>query len=519
MSLFDKASLVVTPNGVKEGKLYSIKPTDGSGDLNVVRATSATRVDANGLVEIPRTNLLTYSNDFTNWIGSGYITANYDISPDGTQNASRCLFTGANQILSRSSTLSTGVDCSATIYIKGTSGETIQLAAGGVDKKHTLNGSWQRIETNATSINSTILLNTFGGATARDLLIYGAQLEQGVSATEYIPTTSSIRTKFAGITQDGSSASNILRLDYTNGSCPSILVEPQRTNFITYSEDFTQWSKIGGVVVTNNFAISPDGTQNASKLVYNGTTSGRIELSTSASGTVTQSVYLKTESGTQAVSIGASSGSLLEVTVTNEWQRFEFTGSGNFPRVLCNDVATIYAWGAQLEEGSYATSYIPTVASTVTRNADVISKTGISDLIGQTEGTVFLDANISTRSNTRFLLDLQDGTNNDVFQFVLNGNTLTVNIFDSGILQASLNGGFCLGRKKIALGYKLNDFVLYVDGVQISTDTSGTIPTTSLIALGHLNISSGYELGDSINSTALWKTRLDNATLAQLTTL
>ena len=103
MSLFEQASLIVTPNAVKEGKLFSIKPTDGSGDLSVVRATSASRVDQNGLVEIPRTNLATYSEDFTNssWnkitsgasVSTPIVTSNSAISPDGTMNADLIEFT------------------------------------------------------------------------------------------------------------------------------------------------------------------------------------------------------------------------------------------------------------------------------------------------------------------------------------------------------------------------------------------------------------------------------------------
>ena len=147
------------------------------------------------LLEPQRTNLITNSEYFGTWTGSTYITSNYAISPDGSQNASRCLFTGSNQVLTITSSLSTGVSCSATIYVKGTSGETIRLAAGGVDTMHTLNGDWQRIETNATSINSTFVLNTFGGATARDLLIFGAQLEEASYATSYIPTYGSSVTR------------------------------------------------------------------------------------------------------------------------------------------------------------------------------------------------------------------------------------------------------------------------------------------------------------------------------------
>ena len=70
MSLLDTASLIVTPNGYKEGKLYSVIPSDGSGDLSVTRATTATRVNSQGLVELVPYNLLQYSEDFSNayWI-------------------------------------------------------------------------------------------------------------------------------------------------------------------------------------------------------------------------------------------------------------------------------------------------------------------------------------------------------------------------------------------------------------------------------------------------------------------
>ena len=208
----------------KENSLLGYNSENGNYKplpFDFTRASSATFVNKSGLIEtaasgVPRidfsndangalllepqsTNLVTYSSDFSQWSGSGYITSNYAISPDGTQNASRCLFTGANQVLSKTSTLSTGVSCSATFYVKGVSGETIRLAAGGADTTHLLNGSWQRIETNSTSINSTIVLNTFGGATARDLLIYGAQLEQGSYATSLINTQGSAVTRVADV--------------------------------------------------------------------------------------------------------------------------------------------------------------------------------------------------------------------------------------------------------------------------------------------------------------------------------
>ena len=403
MSLFESASLVVTPNGTKASKLYAIKPTDGSGDLSVTRATTATRVNSAGLIE--------------------------------------------------------------------------------------------------------------------------------------------------------SVASNVPRLDYTNSTCPSILVEPQRTNLATYSEETNNiiWNAFLCTVTANNL-ISPNGTQNADTVTTTANNSflGRAIVIPIDGATYTQSIFAKWVSGyelfkfrtalTGGVSVAKETvfnlrtGAVISSDTTykvenygNGWFRFSHQITNNstnvafnyqiFPTNESTQTQSASFWGMQSEIGSYATSYIPTVASAVTRNADVISKTGISSLIGQTEGTLFIDANISLRSNTRVLLDVQDGTNNDTFQFVLGGNSLTVNIYDGGVLQAGLNGGYCLGRKKIALGYKANDFVLYIDGVQIAIDTSGSIPAASLIALGYLYIADGFELGDSINTFANWKTRLSNSELATLTTI
>ena len=193
MSLFDDASLCVTPNGQKAGKLYSIKPTDGSGDLSVTRATTATRINSSGLIE--------------------------------------------------------------------------------------------------------------------------------------------------------SVANNVPRLDYTNGSCPSILVEPTRTNLVLNS----------ATVATQTIASLAQ--------VYT--------LSFYGTGTITLS-------GTHTATIVGTGTTRKTYTFTAIVGALVLTVSGT-----CTN--------GQLEAGANATSYIPTVASTVTRNADVISKTGISSLIGQTEGTIFVD--------------------------------------------------------------------------------------------------------------------------------
>jgi len=203
----------------KEGSLLAYNNENGNFKplpFDFTRASSATRVNSQGLIEVvernqprvdyssgegalllepSRSNLVTYSEDFSNWTsGSTYTTQNYAISPDGTQNASRLLFTGLAQNI-YINTSATG-DVVGSLYVKGTSGETIQLFVGGGETQFTLNGNWQRIVVEKTSsTNGFININTNGGATARDLLIWGAQLEQGSYATSYIPTQGAAVTR------------------------------------------------------------------------------------------------------------------------------------------------------------------------------------------------------------------------------------------------------------------------------------------------------------------------------------
>jgi hypothetical protein len=572
MSLFDSASICITPNGVKEGKLYSIKPSDGSGDLSVTRATTATRVNSEGLIEVVPYNLLQYSEQIDNaaWtkFSPCFATANTTTAPNGTLTADT-ISTSSTSVIRQTISLNAQSVYSYSIYIKKiaydffglqslingngvkstfniSTGVVVSQGSGHTASIQSVGNGWFRcsITFNVGSSDSNIFdLATDTSSTQQTFYAWGAQLVQGSSAKDYYPTTTRL---------------NIPRLDYTNGSCPSILVEPQRTNILTYSNNFTNstWTK-ANASISSNSVTSPDGTQNASKLVEDTANSqhyfrSNFTIVTSGSS-YTYSIFAKKaernfillfdsyinsgywfnlDSGIVGSKYGTGAVTAKIENYGNGWYRCSITftaHSGGYALIFnnvtnANNVTTytgngtsgIYTYGAQLELGSYATSYIPTVAASITRNADVISKTGISSLIGQTEGTILFDADVT--NTTGLQIGTTDGGSDYInsIQFAFGTSTTNVNVFNGGTLQFSYTGGVSTGRKKIAIAYKANDFALYINGVQIATDTSGTVPTLSGLFFNHQNLGT---TNGKINLTALWKTRLDNATLATLTTI
>jgi hypothetical protein len=531
MSYFDDASLVMIPSGYKDQKVYSIKPLDGAGDLAFSRASSATRVASNGLIEKVRTNLLQQSQNLAaaawSLIGTATRTANYGIAPDGTQTSTRIQWTSAAGFEIYQYT-GVAAPVYGSVYIKGTAGQTIRYSGNDV----TLNGSWQRIEgglaIDGANTYFTIVGNTVSN-TAFDFQLWGAQAEAGDIATAYIPTTTAAVSV--------GPVSGLPRLDYLNSTCPRLLLEPQRTNLITYSEQLNTGSG-GTTPVTANTAVSPDGYTNADTI---GT--GYWTKSTSQSaGTYTLSVFAKYQSaatfglyiydgayyqGTFNLQTGVATPASGSPTVSmvsygNGWYRCTLTattastisevgfGSGNF-----------YGYGLQLEAGAYATSYIPTLGTSVTRVADAASKTSASALIGQTEGTIYWEIDVKEKAATGSddLLNLDNGSFGDtIYLFKVADGRIACDIFDNSVQQASFilpATSWNAGVVKMALGYANNNCAFFVNGTQVgTTDTSCTIPTMTQIQLGLTNV------GGSFGRTAqllLFKTRLSNSDLAALT--
>lgn len=533
MSLLDKASLIVTPNAYEESKLYSVVPNTTLGDMDVVRATTATRVNSAGLIEVVPRNLVFYSEQFdnVNWsLISTTVTSNATTAPNSTLTADRIQISSSSnariQQVSTGTNLTIGRPYTFSCWIKSISGTGkvgIRSGQNGVSAIWSFTNEWVRytFTSNATAINEVPQLcnNTLvtGADAAPDFYVWGFQIDNG-SLTEYFPTTTRL---------------NIPRIDYTNGSCPSLLVEPQRTNLTLYSEQFDNayWIKDIDVTVNSNVSISPSGNLDADRVNF-ASNNKAIYKNITATGTHRFSIYLKGEGsniGKQIQLLIGNVGGTVNVTLTSQWQRFTTDASTStyvgVSKVGALQADSVLIWGSQLEAGSYPTSYIPTIASTVTRNADVISKTGISSLIGQTEGTVFADFNITNNDlsgdKTIFAVDDNSYYVNIIAPRILNNNVLNITFRANSVAITFTNlPTLTNGNHKIAIKYGNGFASVFVDGVFRSTKvwTNSFSSSISQLFIGKNRIELPY-FNDRIKSVQLYKTALTDQECINLTTL
>ena len=566
MSFFEDASLVLIPSAQKTSKVYSVKPTDGTGDLTFTRSNdTATRVGPDGLIEKVRTNVILQSNTFnTTWGATNATVTSGATDPNGATTAWTLANTAASGIIQQAATLA-GLR-SVSIYAKAGTHRYLYMGAyvgSGTDSYQVFdlqdgvitNGSKGRIESvgngwyRCTSFGAD---GTTGGvqifpsnsssgsaSTNGNILIWRCQYESGDIATPYIATTSAAVSV--------GPVANVPRLDYLNSTCPKLQLEPSRTNVITYSEQLNNAAWIeatsgGTITVTPNYATSPSGLQDAERIqmTYSGGSAQYAQiyqpLSVTAGASYTVSVYLKSLSGTPTILLGNYAGSEnTPVTLTTEWQRYTLTVVANasiFVKIalgfsFSSTSADILAWGYQVEAGAYATSYIPTLGAAVTRGADAASKTGISSLIGQTEGTLFVETTYNGAANSsqfNRIINITDGSLDNFIAVSKNSGTAELYVYSQvgGVPQvdsSAISNTNLIGTHKIAFAYKANDFVLYVDGVQRFTDTSGLVAACSQLNIGGIGALGGGadQLGGSVNQALLFKTRLSNSELAALT--
>ena len=338
-------------------------------------------------------------------------------------------------------------------------------------------------------------------------------------------------------------ATNEPRFDHnpTTGESLGLLVEEQRTNLLLRSEEFdnASWAPQGTApTITANTFTAPNGTVTADRIVFAaGGTSRWTALAPITSG-VTYTITLYARS--VAATLNKFRLALFDQAVQNisadftasstQWQRFSFSFTstvttpfgylqiGNASDNAAND---LYLWGAQLEAGSFPTSYIPTTSAAVTRSADVASITGtnFSSWYRQDEGTMFSDATVSyTVPGSVFpvVVGLNDGTtNNKIINGYLTSAVAGFEVSTGGVSQAGIYQSTAAANRKLANCYRLNDFAASVNGGTVGTDTSGTVPTINRLGINAVN---GYNaLNGTIKRLTYWPQRLPNSTLQAIT--
>jgi len=359
-------------------------------------------------------------------------------------------------------------------------------------------------------------------------------------------------------------ASGVPRLDYLGSTCPKLQLEPSRTNLKTYSEDATgtNWGIAINVNVTSNQVASPDGNITSDSIedtaanarhwfeyFFSATSGTAYTLSFFAKANtlsqcaiygyadnsvfgaqqaifnlLTGTIVSNTGGGTAAITPYGSGWYRVSLTLTagataNGYWAFGLAKNGN--TTYLGNGSSLYMWGVQHEAGAYATSYIPTTTAAVTRLADAAYKTGISSLIGQTEGTLFIDVSGPSKTGDARYMTVSDGTGSN--RIVIYSTTLT----SIGVYLQNSSGTSALGfntvngRMKIAFAYKNNDLQVYLNGVLKDTITSFTSSfTLNSVSVGTYEDTAVYNsLGQSVSQALLFKTRLTNAQLAELTTL
>jgi hypothetical protein len=518
---------------VQSDSLLGYKTINGKyypREMSVTRATTATRVNAAGLVELVPYNFLFNSENFSTWNLEGGTLTSGQLDPLGGNTAYK--YDPASGGLYSTSVLNENqTQVTYSFWAKSVYGGNLNmiLADGGGYNSYgtiSIDGTWKyytfTLNRTTPSVGGMYLYNI---SNSQGFYIWHPQINIGSTAKDYLPTTTRL---------------NIARIDYSTGS-PALLVEPQRTNLLDWSEDFTNvvWTKNTGVSVISDSSISPSGVQNADTIVgatgpfvWGGAgTFVRGVGSLSSSTPYTFSVYLK---GSGSVTITCRDGGTgftnnVVCALTSSWQRFEISrttaaASTQLAYIFSDASGNFDIWGAQLEAGNYSTSYIPTASASVTRNADVISKTGISSLIGQTEGTIFMDFTLlPNNSNNSYLFSISDGSTNNIIRSEIYVDSPSIYQFRTGIATLGVSQGDAFTNitqpnNKMAISYKLNEVKIFLNGVLVATDTSVTIPATSQVHIGNRNNTDLF-IGSYYKSFVLFPTALTNAQLAQLTTL
>ena len=545
-----------------------VDATTGSNLVTFTRQSSGTYVGSDGLIETATTNLLLRSEEFDDpsWSTSSLtITPNDITAPNGTLTADRWQNTSTTGVISQPITKAAAATTyTASVWLK--SAEAINFSLTVDDGGTTNRGrctfdittgeiltenddgdftntsatiiaypdSWYRITvTTTTNTQTTARFRAFFSGNGDIVYLWGAQLEQSSTVGEYIPTTSTINSA--------------PRFDHdpATGESLGLLVEESRTNLIAPSvpDAGTSWNVGTNVSATENDDVSPDGTSSAT---YYEITAGPGQQFVSYDATVTASTaytfsfYIKNDTASDleysVLNLGAAADivpatSYLSQVNTDSYTRISFsfttpvgcTSARVFISRPYGETGAFYAWGAQLEAGSFPTSYIPTEGSTVTRAADVASISGsnFSSWYNQSEGTTYYEAvqplqfipfqAIATFTASTIVDEWR------IWRSNTNTAASTATVSSSISLSATINyfaapnGGYAF-----AGAMKTDDAICAANGILSNADTSGQFPSFQSLRLGARSNNTFYWNGH-ISRLTYWPQRLPDSTLQTIT--
>jgi hypothetical protein len=577
------ASFKLVPSSFKGGTLYSGTP-GVNGDLTWTRASDAFRTNASGLIQRVPWNLLTNSNELSSQTLQGNYTVNSNvaISPDGTQNADKFIvtITGTfNGVLKQpipNGTYAVSMFAKASgknwIFFyeighpSGANGVWFDISTGQIGAIgaawsnvtiENVGNEWFRCSANTTLSGTNYIyyltadsnLSTTTTANGTDgVLMWGLQYALGTTAQTYLPTTDRL---------------NFPRLSYMYGSCPSVLLEPQRTNVVLWSSDLSQsvWSKtnyalsnvtaIQGLTATR---ITKNATSNGA---WNNTNGRNVinTVGTFASGVKTFSVLLRKGNTAKVgllingILVGASTVVGCEFDFSTE--TFTNVSSGltaTFEKpttdvyrliLVCNETGTGTSkniWIApidssnntvtdgyvdiayfQWEAGAYPTTYIPTTSATATRVADSFSRNNIytNGLISASGGTWFVElrGNVAYTRDATTRLGIGDTT------------ALTTNSIQFGV---SSGGSFRLQIVTFVSGSGATIYTTTTDTTKIAIKWNGTtadvfangtkvVSATSFTATNMENLISSIGVPFFIQQMALYPSALSDTDCISLT--
>lgn len=466
---------------------------------------------------------------------------------------------------------------------------TINLSTGAVTQEDglisgysnavtSIGSGWYRFSITSvnTSANQTILVSgcptgtptisagvpEFTGDGTSGILIWGAQLEQRPVLTAYTVTTSQPITNYIPVLL--SAGGNQPRFDCnpTTGESLGLLIEEQRTNLLTYSSDLSNaaWTKTNATV-TSNTIVAPDGTLTGDKIIADSTSASHFVYQTPTSaGSRAFSCYLKKgeysfvaltlytfadtakfnlDTGV-VVSVSGNMTSATIQSVGNGWYRCTCISSNTpvsyqwiiSPLVdstnvtyIGNGFNGIYAWGAQLEAGAFATSYIATTSASATRTADAASMTGtnFSSWYNADEGSWYSEAaTSSTTGNGRiFSVSSLAGASDPIYSinFESNGQTRIYQVVSGSATYDFRPSNYSANTfVKLSGGYKLADYAGVANNSTISTSTSQVrLPMLTYLQIGALTNGSSFFLNGTIKKIAYYPIKVTNAQLQALT--